>query len=225
VPTVWDAYVEPETTYSEGLEYTLSDDGSYYIVADLGTCKDAHIVIPPTYSGLPVTGISGWAFSKYYDVISITIPSTVTEIGKGEFYDCAGLIEFIVDPDNACYKSVDGNLYTKDGKTLIKCAMAKTKVTILYGVTEIGDSAFLQCRNLKSIEIPDSVTSIGSYAFAECISLTKVYYTGTEAEWNRISIGTGNNELLNATRYYYSETQPTTAGNFWHYVDGVPTVW
>jgi hypothetical protein len=34
-----------------------------------------------------------------------------------------------------------------------------------------------------------------------------------------------NIELENAPRYYYSETEPTEPGNYWHYVDGVPTPW
>lgn len=37
---------------------------------------------------------------------------------------------------------------------------------ITYTVTSIGSSAFSNCRNLTSIEIPNSVTSIGSFAFA-----------------------------------------------------------
>jgi hypothetical protein len=33
--------------------------------------------------------------------------------------------------------------------------------------------------------------------------------------------------LTSATRYYYSESQPTDEGNYWHYsTDGVtPVVW
>jgi hypothetical protein len=39
-----------------------------------------------------------------------------------------------------------------------------------------------------------------------------------------ISIGDELN-LASATRYYYSETQPTESGNFWRFIDGEPTVW
>ena len=31
--------------------------------------------------------------------------------------------------------------------------------------------------------------------------------------------------VVNATKYYYSENQPTTSRTYWHYVDGVPTLW
>ena len=84
---------------------------------------------------------------------------------------------------------------------------------------------FQRCDNLASITIPDSVTSISIYAFYSCENLTSVYYTGTASEWEKIEIDFYNSDLTDATRYYYSETQPTDSGNYWRYVDGVPTVW
>ena len=70
-----------------------------------------------------------------------------------------------------------------------------------------------------------SVTEISSGAFADC-DLKAVYYEATQSEWDQISIGSfGNETLTNATRYYYSESQPTEEGNFWHYVDGEIVVW
>ena len=43
-----------------------------------------------------------------------------------------------------------------------------------YRVTSIGESAFNNCWDLKSIEIPNSVTSVGDRAFYICSSLTSV---------------------------------------------------
>ena len=43
------------------------------------------------------------------------------------------------------------------------------KIVIKKGVTRIGDLAFGGCRNLTSVEIPNSVKSIGVCAFVECI--------------------------------------------------------
>jgi hypothetical protein len=53
-----------------------------------------------------------------------------------------------------------------------------------------------------------------------------VYYKGTAEEWDMINIGGSNDYLTNATRYYYSETQPTAEGNWWHYDEnGEIVVW
>jgi hypothetical protein len=69
-------------------------------------------------------------------------------------------------------------------------------------VTTIGDFAFYNCTGLTSIVIPDSVTSIGSSASEGCSGLTDVYYTGTEKQWEAISIDSYNSSLTNATIHY-----------------------
>ena len=76
--------------------------------------------------------------------------------------------------------------------------------------------------------VPDSVTSIENYAFSNCYGLT-VYYGGTAEEWSAINIGSSNTPLTSATVYYYSdnlsEEQKADGNNYWHYVNGVPTIW
>ncbi len=58
------------------------------------------------------------------------------------------------------------------------------------------------------------VTSIGIMAFNVYESLTSVYYKGTVVEWNAITIDWNNDKLGSTTRYYYSETEPTTDVNY-----------
>ncbi len=66
-----------------------------------------------------------------------------------------------------------------------------TSVTIPDGVTSIGNSAFNHSSGLTNVTIPDSVTSIDVFAFSSCDNLTDIYYSGTETQWNAISIADG----------------------------------
>ena len=108
-----------------------------------------------------------------------------------------------MDENNLNYKSIDGNLYSKDGKTLIQYAIGKTATSFVIpdSVTTIGDGAFRYCNSLTNVTIGDSVTTIGEGAFSCCYSFTDVYYTGTEEQWNAISIDSYT-DLTNATIHY-----------------------
>ena len=79
-----------------------------------------------------------------------------------------------------------------------------TQIVIDEGVTSIGKYAFWQCSSITEISLPNSVTSIGYYAFSGCSNLTDVYYTGTEAQWKEIFIGSYNSCLTSATIHYNS---------------------
>ena len=93
-------------------------------------------------------------------------------------------------------------------------------------------NVFSGCISLKSAVLPKQFKLISAGAFENC-PLETVFYNGSEAEWESVAANVkGSNELLSATRYYYSETAPAlnaegTAyeGNFWRYENGVPTVW
>ena len=59
-------------------------------------------------------------------------------------------------------------------------------IEIPNNVTKIGDAAFTGCKSLASIEIPNSITSIGYDAFLGCTHLTSVH-TSDIAAWCAIS--------------------------------------
>ncbi len=155
-----------------GIEFEDYDSNPLYYAENLylnGTLvKD--LVIPDG-----VTNIPSYAFSCE-NLTSVVIPDSVTSIGDWAFYRCYSLTSITVDENNTAYKSIDGNLYAGDGKTLIQYAIGKTETsfTIPSSVTTIGDRAFYRCYSLTSVVIPDSVTTIGNYAFYNCDSLTSV---------------------------------------------------
>jgi len=79
-----------EVYVSQGLQYTLSDDGTYYTLTGMGTCTDKELIIPGTYKGLPVTSIANRAFYNK-SIISVVIQNGITTIGQEAFYHCQKL--------------------------------------------------------------------------------------------------------------------------------------
>lgn len=97
---------------------------------------------------------------------------------------------------NHDYKTIDGIVYTKNGKMVVAGSLGLEHVVIPEGVEKLGYSAFrnckirsvvlpnsmdrirakafCQCKNLKSVRIGDNVDTIEDSAFAECCSLKHI---------------------------------------------------
>ena len=157
----------------QGLEYSVNA-GSVTITKYTGNA--ATLDIPAQIQGLPVTAIGFQMSLHNTSLTSITIPSSVTSINTFAFSFAIRLTSITVDSRNPAYASVDGVLFDKNIRTIIKYPEGKTAstYTIPSSVTSIGDSAFSSNRSLTSIDIPSSVTSIDGGAFANCTSLTSV---------------------------------------------------
>ena len=113
------------------------------------------------------TELIQYAIGKAYS--SFTLPDSVTSIGDYAFCLCYNLADIWVSGSNPNYQSIDGNLYSKDGKKLVRYALGKLEASfeIPEGVTDIDPYAFYTDYNLISITIPESVISIGSGIFTD----------------------------------------------------------
>ena len=105
------------------------------------------------------------------------------------------------------------------------CA-ALQSAELAEGITSIRDSAFQYCSSLTQVVLPSTLNTIYGLAFYGCSALHHVLYHGTQEEWAHVKINTTlNDPILCADVYFYSEAQPSQAGNYWRYVDGVPKIW
>ncbi len=169
-----------------------------------------------------VTSINDYIFLNYDNLTNVVISESVKTIGYMAFADC----------DNLSKIKIADSVTSISDSAFLDCD-SLNELIIPDSITSIGFAAFLSCDSLTSIILGSGITSIGEVAFDDCNNLTSVYYKGTVEQWKNISLY-NNYELIQATRYYYSETEPTlnldgTAydGNYWHYdMDGVtPVIW
>ena len=190
--------------WSEGLEFSLAEDEKSYVLTGIGTCEDTDIVIPETHDKLPVTKIDNWAFLGL-PINSIAISKNISSIEESSFL-ASPITSFKVDPKNEYYSSIDGNLYTKDGKTFIQYAIGKkdTVFAIPNSVTSISDGAFAYS-NIICLTVGNSVTSIDEEAFYYCQRMVEVY--------NRSSLNiTAGSEEHGYVAYYALNVYTDTVG-------------
>ena len=117
---------------------------------------------------------------------SVTITSKNPQ--RGSFYDCGNITDIIF-----------GDGITKISKQALSSCVSLINVYMPDSVKIIETEAFWSCYSLESITIPASVKTIGNAAFSGCTSLKTIYYTGSEEEWAKISIGIQNSCLTSAT--------------------------
>ena len=128
------------------------------------------------------------AFTNCTNLTSLDLPKSVKKIGYNAFVRCDKLASYNVAKENESYCDVDGVLYTKNKMKLVSYPRGKEaadqtyvvdssckeleqsafstdklkKIILPNGLQKIGSFA-LDCRNLESIEIPDTVTTLGRY--------------------------------------------------------------
>lgn len=146
---------------------------------------------------------------------SIDLPASIEEVGSAAFFQCTGLL-------HATFAA--GSNQVKLGNNLFTDCYALMDVTLPQSINCIGDGMFQNCHMLAGViipedaasiggsafassgvsvvVIPDSVTTIGIAAFSAC-PLEKIYFTGNETQWSKITkIGDTASAVSKTTIYY-----------------------
>lgn len=139
------------------------------------------ITIPTTLGGCPVTGLGESSFSGIYSpdhpknytllsfcnqIQSVTIPESVTSIGKSAFEHCSNLDSL----------TINGVATSMIGAYAFASCTSLTSLSLVGSFQTIGDSAFVNC-GMTSLTIDATITSIEKYAFSSRF-LTSLSLTG-----------------------------------------------
>ncbi len=139
------------------------------------------------------------AFSYSENIKRISLPKSLVSIGSDAFTGCKSLVEITVEEDNPAFKTVDGVLYSKDGKRLIKYPEAKPlesfvlpcgvevieagalanvgamrELELAESLRYIDTRAVEGCDLLEKVELPEGVVTVGENSFAYCKRLKRV---------------------------------------------------
>ena len=144
----------------------------------------------------------------------MTIPSTVTSIGKYAFYQCKLLEEIY-------YNAAECADLTTSNNVLYQCGKSSSGITVYIGKTveSIPSYIFHPGSATSNSNVPNIVTividgnaleSIGQAAFRGVATIETIYYGGSMADLTALmtGIGSDNTELLAADIYLYSKDTP-----------------
>lgn len=206
------AFAADVQEYTSGdYQYTLNEDGKATITKYTGT--ESNITIPKQSENHEVTMIGAQSFKDNTSLEKIEISTNISTIDWMAFAGCTNLKEVVfTEPSKIevlpfelfvnCSNLTTINIPSSVKEIKLQCFVgctALTHVVIPEGVELIGRQAFSECTNLQSIIIPSSIVESGipsggttaiqgvaKGAFWNCNNLSKVYYNGTQEQWNRI---------------------------------------
>ena len=222
-------------SHARTTHYSLDDESLIWANGDFVFGGNSKILI----------GESGISLIKYVGIDKkITLPinfehngNVVSNYSMHAAFQNNKIIEEVIIPEGITYISIYAfkNCINLKKVTLPNTirnieaeAFYNTGIEEIYlpnGIETVNGSSFTHSSSLRLIFIPSSVTNITDqfYGVADHFD---VYYGGSVTEY------TSHNLTINSTQqgieivvHFYSESEPTTTGNYWHYVDGKITNW
>lgn len=196
---------KPVPECPKSLEYELSEDGKYYIIAGIGEAA-GDIVVPKRYRFIPVKEIADRAFYNNRALTSVEVPETVTTIGKQAFAKCANLTSAKIESPvtelteeffDGCTKLVD--------------------VHIPKTVKEINYRAFKGCEKVKNVYYGGTVKDWASIKFGISASHASSNMGSEEPYWANPISGEGRRLIINDATVTTCELEGVRSGAFFQY--------
>ena len=148
----------------DGLVFSLNDKDNTLI---LKRCESAasEVIVPSQVNGAAVTGIGALAFNANAHIESVVLPEGIIKIGKMAFFGCDELTEI----------SIPGSV-TEIGESAFRNCFGLRELRFAdnSNLRLIAESAFLACRSLTSLTLPDNLVFVEEDAFALCTGLESV---------------------------------------------------
>ena len=152
-----------------------------------------------------VTIIEPNAFAHCLKLKKVTMGSGVKGIGTWAFNDCTALEDVYIKDLSAWCKIEFGNYGANPlfyAENFYVNGSAVKELVIPNGVTQIGRFAFVNCQQLTTVKLPDSLQEIGLSAFQWSDSIKDVYFYGTKEQWNSVTIDYENETLTGAKLHF-----------------------
>lgn len=174
---------ECEDEYEEDYEYkdSFEEDGFEFNAGGtlLRYTGNAKVVVIPDF----IVDLSPQAFESCEHIEKIVIPKQLCEISERAFADCVGVKEYVVAPGNEEFMSINGDLYSKNGSTLLRYASGKTAESyeipsmLKNSLNTIWNDAFSRSANLVKIDLGNADKLwVCARAFEKCANLRRVIF-------------------------------------------------
>lgn len=138
------------------------EDHTYSIVGYEG--DEPEVIIPDNYGGTRVTVISDKVFTGHSEIVSVTIPDTVTDMGEFIFEGCYGLKHI----------RLSSELRYLWGYTFCRCGIEE--IVLPDKLVSLPPFAFKECRDLRRVVCGAGLKKIYAWAFAGCDRLTELVH-------------------------------------------------